>query len=346
MGNGSGEASTIRDVAERAGVGLSSVSRVLSGHPDVSPHMRERVENAATELGYQPNLVAQGLRRGSSQTIGFMLRDISNPLFASIAKYCEQRLRASGYDMLLTSSDASPDAEAVNLSLLRRRRVDGLIMSLVSETDSTRDSLLEVTVPMVLIDREVKGLDASAVLCNHAAGVRQAVRALLQLGHRRVLLITGSLHVRSARERQRAYIEAYEEATLPIEERLMMFGGFDADFAETAVRRSLSAADPPTAVVSGGIMTTDGVLRAIRRQGLAVPDDVAVVALDEWPLFDAAPDPLPSVSRDPAEIGTAAAELILERLNGEPPRTIVVPTEFHPRSLLSERRVAAGHGSG
>lgn len=327
---------TIRDVAARAGVALSSVSRVLSGHADVSSRMREKVERAVAELDYQPDFFAQSLRSGSSHTVGFMLRDISNPLFAAVAKYCEERLRSAGYAMLLTSSDAKPDAEAKNLALLRRRRVDGLVVSLVSESaQATRSALLDITLPVVLVDREVEGLDASAVLCNHAAGVRQAVRALLELGHRRVMLVTGSLDVRSSRERRRAYIEAHEEAALPVIADLMVFGAFEADFAEHEVTRRLEGTNCPTAIVAGGIMTTYGTLRAIRAHDLVPSQDIAVVALDEWPLFDVSAPPVASVSRDPAEMGTAAAELILERIDGRPRRTVVVPTRFYPRDVLT-----------
>ncbi|MBO4208427.1 LacI family DNA-binding transcriptional regulator, partial [Micromonospora echinofusca] len=141
---------TIRDVAARAGVALSSVSRVLSGHPDVSAAMRSRVESAAKDLGYEPDLLAQSLRRGSTRTVGFVLRDISNPLFANIARRCEQELRRAGYSMVLVNSDGLVEAESEHLALLRRRRVDGVIASLVSETSaSTRRALVGLRVPVV-----------------------------------------------------------------------------------------------------------------------------------------------------------------------------------------------------
>ena len=122
--NPSGVPSTIRDVANLAGVALSSVSRVLSDHPDVSPKMRKKVKDAAKQLDYQPDLLAQSLRSGSTRTVGFVLRDISNPLFAVIARRCEQELRSLGYSMILVNSDGDAEIEAENLSLLRRRRVD------------------------------------------------------------------------------------------------------------------------------------------------------------------------------------------------------------------------------
>ena len=124
---------TIRDVAARAGVALSSVSRVLSGHPDVSASMRAKVEEAAQALGYEPDLLAQSLRSGATRTIGFIIRDIANPLFAVVARACEQELRRNGYSLILMNSDGSVETESKNFALLRRRRVDGVIASLVAE---------------------------------------------------------------------------------------------------------------------------------------------------------------------------------------------------------------------
>ncbi len=326
---------TIRDVAARAGVALSSVSRVLTKHPDVSPRMREKVEAAAKELGYEPDMLAQSMRTGSTQTVGFVLRDISNPLFANIARRCEQELRANGYSMLITSSDGDEKVEARNLSLLRRRRVDGIICSLVSEdSDDTRAALSSTRTPVVLIDREVRGLAAGAVVCDHYAGVRQATRELLSRGHRRVALVSGTMSVRSTRERLRGYEAAHQEAGVPVNPRYLALGGFDQAFAKTEVQRLLSGVEPPTALLTGGISSTAGALQAMRQLRLVVGEDVAVVVLDEWPLFDMLAPGFSSVSRDSDEMGTAAARLLLDMLHGEPARTITIDTVFTPRESL------------
>lgn len=323
---------TIRDVALRANVALSSVSRVLSGHPDVSEAMRTRVETAATELGYEPDFVAQSLRSGHTHTIGFVLRDISNPLFANIARRCEQELRRAGYSMIITSSDGDAMVEAENLHLLRRRRVDGVIVSLVSETaNSTVSALREFTVPVVLLDREVQGLVAGAVLSDHYSGVRSATETLLSKGHRRIALVTGSLDVRSSRERLRAYRYAHAEADADIDERLTVFGTFEPDFAKAEVTRLLTRTPPPTAILAGGIGPTIGAARAVRQLRLKLGEDVTVVALDEWPGFDALTPAMPSVFRDSDELGTASARLLMDMLAGANPRVETVDTVYVPR---------------
>lgn len=327
---------TIRDVAERAGVALSSVSRVLSDHPDVSPGMRKRVEDAAAELGYQPDMLAQSLRSGSTRTVGFVIRDISNPLFAVIARRSEQELRAAGYSMILMNSDGDIAVEALNLEVLRRRRVDGLIVSLESEVaDGTRAALERFHGPIVLLDREVEGLDLGAVLCDHYSGVHAATTDLLARGHRKIALITGSLDVRSTRERLRAYRDAFADAGAEADDALLSIGTFTSDFSKSEVIRLMSRRPAPTAVITGGVLTTAGAIRAFTQLGRRLGEDVAFVALDEWPLFDVTTPSLASVARDPNEIGTTAARLMLDMLGGGEATTITVPTTFTPRESLT-----------
>jgi LacI family transcriptional regulator len=334
---------TIRDVAARAGVALSSVSRVLSNHPDVSATMRTRVRSAARELGYEPDLLAQALRRGSTRTVGFVLRDISNPLFANIARRCEQELRRAGYSMILMNSDGVVEAEAVNLTLMRRRRVDGVIVSLVSETSTaTREALAALHVPVVLLDREVEGLRSGAVLCDHYTGVRRATEELLMRGHRRVALVTGPLDVRTSRERLRAYGDAYLAAGLEVDDDLVLTGGFDMEYAKAEVIRLFSRQAEPTALLAGGVPATAGALRALRQLRRQPGQEVALVALDEWPMFDVFTPDLASVARDSDEMGTASARLLLDMLEGAVPRTVTIDTTFNPRASMRPAWTVSG----
>lgn len=326
---------TIKDVAAKAEVALSSVSRAMSGHPDVSDAMRERVEAAARELGYEPDLIAQGLRGGSTKTIGFALRDIGNPLFAMIAKSAEQVLRRAGYSLLLTNSDGDIETEAANLAVLRRRRIDGLIISLVSETsDRTRRALADFDVPILLLDREMEGLEASQLLSDHYTGVRAAVSELLRLGHTRIVMITGGLDVRSSRERRRAYIDAFEDAGVPVDEQFLFFGNFDSTYATSNMLELLDRPAPPTAIIAGGLPTTAGTLEAMRLRGLAPGRDLAVVALDDWPMFNVFGSQVGVVRRDPVEIGAHTANLLLEVLRTGRPRSLEVPTSFDANGAL------------
>lgn len=326
---------TIRDVANRANVALSSVSRVLSGHPDVSAKMRAKVELAAAELEYQPDHLAQSLRQGRTTTIGFLLRDISNPLFADVAKRCEHDLRLAGYSMIIMSSDGDADVEATNLSVLRRRRVDGVIASLVSETaPATVAALKSLHMPLVLVDREVTGVVGGAVLTDHYEGVRAAVDALLRVGHTRVAFVTGTPDVRSSRQRTRAIRDAYNAAGVSVDEELLVFGTFDEEWGHRAARTLLELPDPPTAILAGGVGPTMGTLRALRDLELIPNEQVEVVALDEWPHSDVLSPRMSSVDRRPASMGAAIAAEMLSLLNDGEPNIRLLPTAFEPRGAL------------
>jgi LacI family transcriptional regulator len=323
---------TIHDVAARAGVAISSISRVLSGHPDVSERMRVKVEAAANELGYEPDFNAQSLRNGATKTIGFVVRDISNPFFGVVAQKCEQELRKAGYSMLLMNSDGDTETEAANIKLLRRRKVDGLIASLVAEdAPKLKAALLDLKAPVVLIDREVKGLNVSAIIGNHHQGVHDAVADLIRLGHRRIAFISGSTRVFITRDRIQGFEDAFNEAGIEIPTDLVSLGTFDAEFGESETLRLFNLKNPPTAFLAGGIGTTSGAMRAWQKLGIKPGIDIGFVAIDEWPLFDVFGQQFSSVYRDPAEIGRSSAAIILQSLKGEKAQSVSVETTYIAR---------------
>ena len=322
----------IHDVAARAGVAISSISRVLSGHPDVSDRMRIKVEAAAAELGYEPDFNAQSLRNGATKTIGFIVRDISNPFFGVVAQKIEQELRKAGYSMLVMNSDGDAEIEAANIKLLRRRKVDGLIASLVADdAPKLKAALSELKAPVVLIDREVKGLNASAIIGNHHQGVQDAVAHILQLGNRRIAFVSGSTRVFITRDRLQGFKDAFNNAGIKIPSDLISLGTFDAEFGETETLRLFNFRNPPTALLAGGIGTTAGVMRAWEKLGIKPGKDIGFVAIDEWPLFDVFVGQFSSVYRDPAEIGRSSAEIILQSLMGKNPQLHFVETTYIPR---------------
>ncbi len=326
----------IRQVAELAGVAISSVSRAVSGHPGVSETMRSRVLAAADQLGWQPDLVAGALRRGSSGTVGFVVGDISNPLLSHIALGAEVTARAAGYSLVLTNSMNDAHLDAEHIRLLQRRRVDGLLLSLADEQGREAHELLaSSTVPVVLIDRELPSdVAASAVLSDHRAGVLAAAEHLVELGHRRIALIAGYPHVRPTRERVHA-VEAAVEARRNCRSYVRV-GAFTEDHGYAATRELMLLPRPPTAIISGGNQLLIGVLRFLGEAGLRVPADVSLVTCDSLPWTDFLAPPLASVQRDAYRMGEAAAELLLNRLNGHPPEQVLLPTQFIPSPSCDE----------
>ena len=317
----------MREVAERAGVAMSSVSRVLSGHPNVSVTMRDRVMAAVEELGYEPNMLAQMLRRGATQTVGFVVGDISNPLLAQITLGAEIALRAAGYALLLTNSgEASMDA--THIRLLQQRRVDGLLLSVSDETsEETIEALRRTTTPSVLVDRDLTLAEpASAVLSDHAAGVALAVEELARLGHRRIALVAGSPHVRPTRERINALEETIE--SFPGVVAQVRSGAFTETHGAASTRELLLGRRPPTAIIAGGNQILVGVLGALAELKLRIPRDISLITCDDVPLAKFFTPTLSTIGRDPYEMGRVAAGLLIDRLSGGPAETVTLPTSF------------------
>lgn len=317
----------IRDVAEQAGVAASSVSRVLSNHPDVSSKMRERVMTAVRASGYEPNLLASSLRSGTSMSVGFVVGDISNPLISSIALAAEVRLAQRGYTLLLANSQDLPERNAANVIAFRQRHVDGLLLSLTNEEDADTAAALDAFgKPTVLLDRDAGAAGASRVLFDHAQGFRDATRHLVELGHRRIALIAGLPHVRHTRERLTAVTEELAAARLP--EPMVKLGSLSRSQGHAAAEAVLTAARRPTAIICGGNQLLPGVISAILGLGLRIPDDVSLVTTDANDLTEFYNPPLAFISRDAAAFGLEGADSLLRRLDGGKPDTVTFPTWF------------------
>ena len=324
----------MREVAGLAEVAISSVSRVLSGHPDVSVEMRDRVLAAVEQLDYEPDVVAQSLRRGATLSVGYVVGDISNPLHATIISAAESVLRAAGYSMLLVNSENDPALDAAHVRLFQKRRVDGMILSLASERHpDTLKALANIDVPFVVVDRELpQHLHASSVRNDHRPGIRAAVDHLFDLGHRRIALVTGSLDLWPVRERVAGMREAIEARGVA-DETQTLAGSLSADHGAAATRDLLGRHPRPTAIIAGGNQILAGCLRAVREAGLRIPGDLSMVTCDDTDLSELFEPPIACIQRDIPALGRIAGELLLEHLAGAPASDpVTLPTTFVPRA--------------
>ena len=328
---------TIHEVAAHAGVAISSVSRVLSGHADVSEALRIRVRASVESLGYEPDHIAQSLRKGATKTIGFILRDITNPMFSVVAQSCESELRSSGYSMIYMNSDGNKEIEEANFSLIKRRRLDGVIASLVSDEESrVRKMINDLGAPVVLLDREFAGIDASTVLCDHEQGVYLATMDLLQKGHKKVVFISGKATVYSTRARLKGFEGAFSKKNVSVDRDLIRLGSFSDIYAYKEVKDLFSTKNRPTALITGGVGASTGALLAFKELGIVPGVDLAFIALDEWPMFQVLSDSFSSVFRDPEAMGRESARLIVDILKGKESRSIIIPTVYRPRASSLE----------
>ncbi|MBT9332199.1 LacI family DNA-binding transcriptional regulator [Paracidobacterium acidisoli] len=323
----------IRQVAKRAGVGIGSVSRVFSGAAGVSDQMRARVLRAAEIVGYSPNMLAQALRRQKTQSVGFVVSDIANPLVSSIIHGAEAVLSAAGYSLLLTNSGGEPAVDARRIRLLQQRRVDGLILLPAVEDDPAMLAALGASgIPLVVIDRSLPdSIEARYVYSDHYTGVGQAARHLLELGHRSLGVIVG-LDVRPSRERIRAVTDAYRERKMK-PKFLVDAGPLSAEHGAATMKRWLSAPNPPTAVILGGNQLLVGALETIRSRNLRLGRDLSLVVCDDVPLGRLFDPPISTVMRDTDLMGQTAARFLLDAIS-QPEQAAsiaVLPTWYVPR---------------
>jgi LacI family transcriptional regulator len=320
---------SIKEVADRAGVAISSVSRVLSDHPDVSDAMRERVRGAVADVGYRPDLLAQGLRRQKTMSVGFAASDISNPVLAETITGAERTLRGAGYSMLVTDAEGDPALDASQIDLLQQRRVDGLLLSISDERDPSLAALLaDIDTPFVLVDRDApSGVEALAVHFDHQLGMRAAAQHLVELGHRRITMIVGGPR-RPARERQAGVESAFDSAGGEV---IIRAGTLTREHGEQATYAALDDDEASTAIVAAGNLLMHGALRALRTRGVRVGTDISFVGCDDVAVAEFHEPQIALVRRDTRHLGEIAAQLLLSALDGgEPPAALPLPTEFAP----------------
>lgn len=322
----------MKEVAERAGVAMSSVSRVLSGHPDVSEPMRRRVMTAVDELGYLPDMLAQGLRSRTTYSVGFVVANIANPVLAGAIRGAERHLRAAGYSLLLTDSEGSPALDAAQIQLLQRRRVDGLLLSLSDEQDEETAAAIRVLdEPVVLIDRNLPpGVTAPRALFDHRKGMRQAARHLLELGHRDVALIIGG-PFRPAQERRAGMEPTLRRGGASC---TVFEGEFSVRHGYAATVEILNRAPRPTAIVAGGNMLMHGALRALVEAGVQLGQDISFVGCDDTAVAEFHRPAIAVVQRDVEAIGEAGAELLVQTLDerrNQDIKDVTLPTKFIDR---------------
>lgn len=322
---------TLKDVAIRAGVSLGTVSRVINGLPNVSPTLRERVEDAIRELDYQPNTLGRNLRRRRTGTISVVVPDITALFFAELVKEIESAAMRAGYSVLIGNSANSRKIEDFYLSKLSENGIDGLIFSSSAEGDELG---VRPGAALVAVDREVPGFDLIA--SDHEAGAREVVQHLHDLGHRRIACISGPPEMPVFQHRlagYRAVAEAWLEKLEIDPGRYVRFETLDAMHGiEQAL--SLLDEDPrPTAIFATTDQQAIGILRACADRGLRVPEDVSVAGFDDIPLAQLVTPRLTTVRQPIAEIGALAVERLLHRMispDGEAERRLL-STILRPR---------------
>ncbi len=305
----------IKDVALRAGVSVTTVSHVVNGTRFVSETARQRVEKAVRELGYVPSAVARSLKHNTTRTFGMVIPNNSNPYFAEIIQGAEERCFAAGYNVILCNSNDDPERQAAYLRVLAEKRIDGLIFVVTGSDAVVRATLGGINTPLVLLDREVTGVSGDLVKVTHVLGSQMATRHLLELGHPRVACISGPPGLSPSSQRRAGWKDALEQAGVERKENDLARGDFTARGGYLAMQTLLRRSPRPTAVFACNDLMAFGALAGAREAGIAVPQQLSIVGFDDIDLAAFSAPPLTTVAQPKQQIGTVAADLLLDRVS-------------------------------
>jgi len=329
---------TVQQVARAAGVSPATVSRILSGRKRVSPETREAVERAIAQLKFEPNVLAQSLKRGSSRTVGVLTQDVGSPFFSELLRGIESALEGTGYESLIASGHWKAADEVQRARRLIARRVDGVVVLTGPLTDAQLLPLSE-QVPIVSTSSRLRSPRAVGLMLDNEAGGYLATRHLLDLGHHRIAHIVGRRDHPDAEERLAGYRRALQEAGLPIDERLILEGDYTEASGVLALNRLLHSGAPFTAIFAANDQTAYGVRLALYRLNIRVPDDVSLVGFDDLPGSLYTTPPLTTVRQPLFEVGRMAAQAMLQLLEGKPVELSAPPLQLVVRETT--RRLAA-----
>ena len=314
----------IYDVAKRARVSVATVSAVLNDSAFVSPGLETRVRAAVDALGYEPNLLARGLAKQRTQTLGMIVPDIANPFFPEVVRGAEDTAHAAGYTLLIASNDNDPRKEELALKVFLAKRVDGVLLTKAPGhmPRALATAFAKAHVPIVLLARSVTGFKADVVEMDDKAAAYEGVTHLLRLGFRRIGLIGGLGGASTTKRRLDGYRAALRDWDVAVDPALIVQGDFKVESGYRAGLELIKAR--PDAVFIANYLMSVGFMQALKQYRLRCPEDVAIVTCDDHAWLDAFSPRLTTIDFPKRELGEAAARLLIERVGkrGGPARTI------------------------
>ncbi|MDH7488744.1 MAG: LacI family DNA-binding transcriptional regulator [Anaerolineae bacterium] len=332
---------SIKDIARAAGVSHSTVSRALADSPLVKEETRERIKQLAQEMGYSPHALARSLVTRRTQTVGVVVTTIADPFVSEIVRGLEETGQNHGYTIILCNSNAEPRRELAAVKALREKRVDGIIVTASRIGDLYLPLLEDFGVPIVLINNQQTGKYVYSIGTDDLRGGQIATEHLLSLGHTRIAYIASPNNVRSSQARMDGYRAALEAAGIAFDPALVAEGDGRPAAATHATEHLLSRGVRPTAIFCYNDMTAIGTIRALKKAGIRVPDDVSVVGYDDIPIVEYLDPPLTTIRQRKYDMGCMAMDMLLRLLNGaaDVQDVTIEPTLVVRESTSAPRRV-------
>ncbi|QTL99558.1 LacI family DNA-binding transcriptional regulator [Iocasia frigidifontis] len=310
------EVYTIKDVAKEAGVSIATVSRVINKADNVNPALRKKVLKVIEKLDYKPNRIAQGLKSNTTNTIGIIISDISNPFFMRIIKEIENIVHQEGYTLILGSTDDSPQKELEYIKLLYEKRIDALVISSTGENEDYLNELQAAGMPIVFIDRRPVKNKFDSVYVDKVTATYQMVKYLLDQNHRSIALTTGPRDIITNYDRYVGYTKACYEFKLEINNDYLKFGHFTVDFGKKSLKELLNLKKRPTAIISGSSLITKGILIQANKDNLEIPKDFSLVSFGNISMNELICPKMTYLEQMIHEIGKNSAEILLNKLLG------------------------------
>ncbi|TFW16581.1 LacI family transcriptional regulator [Massilia arenosa] len=312
----------MKQVAEKAGVSTSTVSHVINNTRVVSDDVRERVLAVIAEMRYIPSAVARSLKNDKTHTIGMMIPNNSNPYFAELIQGIEDAAFKLGYNIILCNAYDDAKKQAAYLRVLMEKRIDGLILVASGDDEELSGILRDMPMPKVVVDREVKGVDADFIEADHETGGYLATKYLIGLGHRSIACVSGPMHLPPSRDRVVGYRRALQEAGIGFNSHFLVHSDFTSEGGFSAFKHLLSLSDRPSAIFAGNDLMAFGGMCAANEAGVRVPDQLSVVGYDDIALASFSTPRLTTLAQPKYDMGQAIAKTLVERINGghQPPR--------------------------
>jgi LacI family transcriptional regulator len=304
---------TIRDVARLAGVSIATASAVINKKGTVSSERTRRVLSAVGALDYQPDQVARSLKVRQTQTMGIVIPDATNPFFTEVIRGVEGEARAHGYSLIFCDSNEDPAQERINLNTLFSRRVDGVLLA-PTDNYAAQDRLIHRRFPLVFFDRLPPGFVGSAVVTDNVGAAYEATRHLIDLGHRRLAIITGRLDLSNGLDRLEGFRKALQEAGLPLREAYLLRGDFQLESGHKCGLELLRLPTPPTAVFCCNNQMTLGLMRALYENRVPCPEQISVLGFDDFDWAANFSPRLTTVAQPTFEMGRQAMQMLLRKM--------------------------------
>jgi DNA-binding LacI/PurR family transcriptional regulator len=323
---------TIKDIARELGISPSTVSKALKNHPDISASTRKAVGELVKKLHYQPDPIALSLKIGQSKTLGVIVPEIVHFFFSTVISGMEDVAYDAGYHIMFCQSNESYEREVKSVETLMSSRVDGILVSLSKSTTSFGHftDIIEMGTPLVFFDRICDSLDTDRVIVDDEAGAYEAVKHLISQGCRNIVHLCGPQHLNIGSGRKEGYIRALKEFGVPVVESNIIRCDTGEE-AQAIVPELLKRAKRPDGIFAVNDLTAVESMRVIKKAGLTVPGDIAIVGFTSGSISDLTDPPLSSVEQSGYQIGKEAVRLLLEKINNKtdvPSRTVVIKTRL------------------